>query len=529
MGFTKNFRYKKFNKTLFKNKQSSNDGVILIEFNAFNDFHVVNSVLANFLKKKFRCKIKGFFNYSVLSSTLVFSLKNKLKWFMGKFLNLGYFSIYNSFGVDEIFRPKISKSISKISKIFFDKKFKKIKNRNNLLNFKINNILVGDLIYDTYLKSKKVPTLSIESNDFKIFFLEFLNLYFFWHNYFKKNKVNAVITSHLSYSYAIPLRIANKQNILSLVATSKSIIKYSKNTYYGYGDFKNYQRLFLKFSKEEQIKKLKLSEQNFKKRFNGNTGLKGDKVLFYSNKSSFNNYKIKKEYIKKNNRSKILICTHDFFDAVHLYGKFIFPDFYNWLNYLGEFSKSTNYDWYIKNHPRVGGKFLISHKATEKIVIEILRKYPNIKLLPDNLSHKYIMRKGINLVLTVYGTVGVEYPFFGIPVLNAGPNNPHSAFGFNHHPKNLEEFNKILKKIPKMKNINKIRNEILIYYYMNYLNPNDNWFFPNYYKMIKSIGGYENLPSDRIYDYFVKNITKKDIINIEKNLNQFLINKNYRI
>lgn len=337
MSFLKNYKYRKFNKNIFKNNKYSENGFVLLEFNAFNDFHVVNSVLVNFLKKKFRCKIKGFFNYSLISSPLVFTLKNKLKWFIGKYLNVGYFSIYKSFGVNEIFKPKISKSISNMSKIFFDKKFKKIKNRNNLLNFKINDILIGDLIYDTYLKSKKVPSLRVKSEDFRNFFLDFLKLYFFWYNYFKSNKVKAIITSHLSYSYAIPLRIANKRSILSLVVTSKSIIKYSENTYYGYGDYKNYKNIFLKLGKDEQAKNLKLSEVNFKKRFTGFTGLKGDKVLFYSNKSSFNNLRIRTEYIKKNNRPKILICTHDFFDAVHLYGKFIFPDFYSWLSYLGEF------------------------------------------------------------------------------------------------------------------------------------------------------------------------------------------------
>ena len=45
-------------------------------------------------------------------------------------------------------------------------------------------------------------------------------------------------------------------------------------------------------------------------------------------------------------------------DAVHVYGNLIFPDFYEWMVYLGEFSKKTEYEWYIKNHPSGKGRVL---------------------------------------------------------------------------------------------------------------------------------------------------------------------------
>ena len=51
--------------------------------------------------------------------------------------------------------------------------------------------------------------------------------------------------------------------------------------------------------------------------------------------------------IKRNNIShmfsdnkNILISCHDFTDAPNSYGKFIFKDFYEWINFLGEFSKN---------------------------------------------------------------------------------------------------------------------------------------------------------------------------------------------
>lgn len=525
-------KYKNYNKKIFTPNISKfffyklfnnfkNTGEILIEFNAFCDFHVVTSIIANFFKKKYNYSISAFFNYSLLSAPLKFSYIQNIKWFLGNLLNMGNFSIYRSFGVQKIFKPEISNIIKKKAQKFTSEKLIKIKNKKHILNLQINNILIGDLLYDTFLKSKKIPTLNLDSNEFKFYFKEFIELYYFWEDYFKNNNVKVIIVSHLSYSYAIPLRIANKKKILSLVATSKSIIRYSKKTFYGYGNFKNFSKEFSRLKINDQKKKIDEANINLQKRFNGQVGLKGDKVLFYSDKSSFNNHKVKKEYIKKSNKSKILICTHDFFDAVHLYGNFIFPDFYEWLNHIGNLSKKTNYDWYIKNHPKVGGKFLISHSRSEQIVLDFLKKNPNINLLPDSLSHKYIIRNKIDLVLTVYGTVGAEYPYFKIPVLNAGPNNPHCSFNFNIHPKNIKEFDSIIMNIPIIKNIKKIRKEILSYYYMSYLKPNNNWFFPDYYQMIKSIGGYHSLQSVKIYEYFYKKIYSDTITDIEKNLEIF--------
>ena len=60
-----------------------------------------------------------------------------------------------------------------------------------------------------------------------------------------------------------------------------------------------------------------------------------------------------KKAIKQNDNTKILIAAHCFNDAVHVYGNNLFPDFYEWLKFLGEFSlkHKNKYDWYIKIHP----------------------------------------------------------------------------------------------------------------------------------------------------------------------------------
>ena len=73
-------------------------------------------------------------------------------------------------------------------------------------------------------------------------------------------------------------------------------------------------------------------------------------------------------------------------------------------------------------------------------------KNSKIKILPRNISHNDIISSGVDLALTVNGTIAHEYALKGINVINASPNNPHASYNFNYHAKNLQDYFKLLKK-----------------------------------------------------------------------------------
>ena len=62
----------------------------------------------------------------------------------------------------------------------------KVLTKNDILS-NINNIYLGDLIYDTYLtrNGNQKPTIDFKENDFKDFLLDFIKLLFL-DNYFEK-------------------------------------------------------------------------------------------------------------------------------------------------------------------------------------------------------------------------------------------------------------------------------------------------------------------------------------------------------
>ena len=83
-----------------------------------------------------------------------------------------------------------------------------------------------------------------------------------------------------------------------------------------------------------------------------------------------------------------------------------------------------------------------------------------MKILSAKDDYKKILKKGINIILSCYGTVGYEYAYFGCTVINACQNNPNSSYKFNLNPKTISEYEKILLNISKYE-INPNKKKIL--------------------------------------------------------------------
>ena len=447
--------YKNFinnNKKLFPldyDKKKNKKSEILVEFNAFQNSHIPLSYLSNVLAKNYNSEINSFYNYSLISSPLKNTFLNEIKWIIGNTFSLKNFGVYRSFGVKKIFKPEtFLKFDQKKLKKKTESIYKKLKYKEDVLKIKINNILIGDLIYDTYLKKFIEPTVKIQDKKFYNLLKDFISLFEFWNLYFKKKNIKAVVGVHTPYSYGLILRMAINKNIPAYATSSRFIYSLSKKMPYMHGHFKIFKKTFNKFNYSLKKKALNLAKKKLEHRFKGIGGAKVD--LISSEKSSFRSKKFQRQIIPSK-KIKILITPHDFFDAAHIYGSTLFVDFYEWLKFLGKLSETTDYDWYIKNRPNFNGKFKIYQPHTNNIIKEIINEFPKLKLLPNDYSHHQIIKEKIDFVLTCYGSVGVEYPYFGIPVINASKNNPHINYNFNLHPKTKNEYKNYLTNLSKIK------------------------------------------------------------------------------
>ena len=504
-------RFVVHNRTIFpKTPNTKAQSVVLMELNGICSAHIAYSYLGNCLAKKYSARLVAYDPY-MQERWRHMIFRNKRAFEMQK-----EHEVYKSFGISEVIGIRQSRWRNIKAWLLAKKILKTIKTKRDLENLRVHGIWVGDLFYDSFLQKYKQPTVSLTSNQFKIDLCESLENFLFWKDYFRKNMVRAVSVSHCVYNLAIPLRIAIQKKIPVFQANLTHLYKLTNKNPFAYNDFFYFKQKFASLPKKTRLQGLGHAKEQIKKRFMGKIGVD----MSYSTKSAYGKIN-KTKVLKSSNKTKVLIATHCFFDSPHSYGNNLFPDFYEWLKHLGEISKKTNYDWYIKTHPDV----LPESKA---MIMKFLEANKQINLICETTSHHQIIKEGINFALTVYGTIGFEYAALGIPVINCSLNNPHIAYEFNIHPRSVKEYTKILLNLNKIKHkINK--KEVYEYYFMRFLFKTDGLFFRSLLKVIKKTKNLAYHSEPLIYSEWLKEINPmkhKEIIN---KIEDFLNNKLYRL
>jgi hypothetical protein len=502
-----------FNKNIFKEKKISSNKKILCEFSGNKSNQVSFSYLVNFLRNKHGCSCIGYIDAIDLNYFL------KIKIFLQKNFNYLNYLIYKSFQIDDFILISDNKAINKFTEKEIKKILPKLKYKTDLLKLRIKKVLIGDLIYDSYLKDHKISTIDLKSKNFIKFLKNNIKRFYYWDIFFKNNNVLHIIVSDTVYKGSIILRIAAFKKIISYQCNWDNIYKIDQSNISAYGKFKYYKEEFAKLSKNQKSLALQVAKKRIEKRFKGIIGLDD---MIYRNKTSFHSNYLNKNVLLRNKNTKILIASHCFLDAPHVYGPqhTIFPDFYEWLSYLYKISRETNYEWYIKPHPD-------SYSDSDLILMDFLKNKPEFNIIPKDTSHIQIVKEGIDCVLSVYGTVGWEYAYFKVPVINATKNNPHTLFDFNLHAKDLKDYKNMILNFKKLK-INFDKKNIYLFYFMHNLFTRSDWMFESYEDVIKKINGYGNLSTFDFYDYWINNFNIKKYNYINLKIDNFLSsNENY--
>lgn len=500
------------NKSLFpvlKNAHDSDSPVILTEVNSFASGYIAYSYLSNILAKKHNAHIVGYVGREL-------SPFKWLKMYARRILNAYPYNIYRSFGVRNfIYVRHDKKHTSKVDKIC-SSIFSDLKTKRDIEKITINDILVGDLIYDSYLRDFRLPTIDLHNKDFLKHLRSAIETFVYWESYFQKHKVCAVLVSHSVYIGAILARLSIQRDIPVYETHIQFCYYLNKDHPLPYKEHLFFPEEFAKLSKSTQEAGLKEAKARLKKRFSGEKDI--DMVWVSSSAYGKDLYKDTR-IIRESDRPKVLIFAHCFFDAPHFWGENIFPDFYEWLTFLGKISEKTNYDWYLKTHPD-------ELPGSVKVVDDLLQRYPKITLIPSNSSHHQVISEGVNAVLTIYGTVGFEYAALGIPVVNCSNNNPHIRYDFNLHPKNVEEYTKVIMNLDSVSldmDISKVHE----YYYMKNIFYGNQNIFLDYQKALESVGGYHGQFTPRIYEYWSNEFSMDRHNLIMKSLTEFVDLKQY--
>ena len=467
-------------------------GEILLEASKTATNIISSSYFANLLAKKHKAKIKAYV-------------------IRDKKINPKIFESFNA----EVFCFSLSESQSSEVEKLFHKTYPNIQTKRDVEDLEVCGIWIGDLLYDSHLRDWLVPTIDIKDKRFQSSLKDALGHYIYWRDYLNLHNVKAVIVSHcVYYQYAVILRLAIQKGIPGYQINATHVHRLNNEHIRAYTEFFDFPRQFRELPHQDQVAGLEEAKRRIERRFAGEVGVD----MHYSSKSAFVRKEVKR-VLRESPRIKVLIAVHCFFDAPHPFGRNLFPDLYEWMNFLGQISEKTDYDWYLKTHP----DYL---PANTPILEQFLKKYPKFTKINHETSHLQLVDDGLDFVLTVYGTVGFEYAALGIPVINASTCNPHIGYQFNIHPRTIEEYEKILLNLHNQK-LDIDINQVYEYYYMRYINNTDNWLFKSYVDVLKEIGGYKKQTGSISYKKFIEQFSPARHFQILRSLDRFVESKEY--
>ena len=509
-------KFIKHNEKHFKKEPISSKKKILIEFNNWPTFHISNSYLISAIKQDKNYDTVAYENYNIFSY-IKNSWLQKIKWYIGSFLRLKTFKIYESIGINSYVQPSINSRIKEKTNRTAKKILKKIKTKQDVINLKVESIWVGDLIYDTYLKRFNDHTVNIHDQRFIDFLHSFISIFYFWLFYFKENKIHSVITGHGVYISAVLLRIASFKNINSYVGHEYKIYRFNnflqKQKISSTGNF--YENRFFKkiFNASNKLKQKQIISIGKKLT---NSFFKNNKYNYYT--KIYDSKKIQKSLISKN-KIKVVIFLHAFSDSPNVYGGNLFPDFFEWIKFLNDkIIPNTDYEWYVKPHPnfeRGQSKFINSFDNLSKL-----------KIIPKHYNLYHLDKLKISFALTMFGALSKEYPLRNIRVINACINNPYSNFKFSLTPQSIKKYEDILLNLKK--NFYKIdKQELYIYNYMDNVLFNKNYLFDNFENFAIKIGGRQKLYETKLYSFWMEQFTKNNHKSIIKQISNYITSKDY--
>jgi hypothetical protein len=321
-------------------------------------------------------------------------------------------------------------------------------NLDDFVGYELNNIIIGDLVYDSYIRrNNRYSNIKLWSFSFFKELL-FAHIKFYLYNRLIKNyDFKYIVLGHRVYAeYGILARIAIKNNSKVIICRLTNVRCYH-----------NYNEIFTNESKPSKElldyitdKKLyRKVEKYLEKRFLGNLE-QHDVINAYKNKKSYSREELCKELNLDPSYPIVFIMPHAFSDAPHSNRNMLFRDYYQWfIETIKYVNNIENINWVVKPHP---SSYMYNEEGEVEQMLKKL-KLDYIYLAPSDLSTASIFDIA-KTIITACGTVGIEAACMGIRPIIAG-KAPYSGFGITYEPKNKSEYFSILKKIYSVVPLNK--------------------------------------------------------------------------
>lgn len=320
----------------------------------------------------------------------------------------------------------------------FDRVKKELKTKQDVVNFKLENVVIGDLIYDTYLRYKPSYTVDCDDKYFDYCLFNALSIFYKLKEDLSIEKPKFYLCNYASYiEHGIAVRVCIDQDVPVYSLSCHDLIGTPNHDHpFHTMDYKKYKEFLNQYKPTGQQLAAALGQLEL--RLSGGVDKQTEA---YMKRSAY----VGEAYsFRPKDKTRILIMAHDFYDSPHIHGEQVFPDFWEWICYLCQKATELNYDVFIKVHPN-------SNQENDNVIEAVLNKFSKAIKLPKTISNKCIVDQGeMDVVFTVHGTVAHEFAFNGIPCVSCGAN-PHGQFSFTKTIFGVSELDNILIHIKNEK------------------------------------------------------------------------------
>lgn len=373
--------------------------------------------------------------------------------------------------------------------------FRALESSKDILNFSVDGIKFGDLIYDAVLSKGYATIHSLDKKVLKALYDFFMHRYVI-KDIIRRHKIETSVFSHtigLKSGIFTRYLLQNEIEVLNRVGSHQIIVKkYQSLDDIGFYPLRLEQKYFSFMMSRCDDTILRLADGYLNSRFNQNVKHIAVDLAFDQGKRTFNN---KEEFCYHFGldpaKSIVFVMLHAFNDHPHSHFKkpMIFQDYYDWFEQTLEIAKTVNpVNWIFKEHP--AAEFYPTKDVTLGTLFE--RAYhSNLRFLNyradfNARSLQYVA----DTIVTCIGTAGLEYSCLGIPCVLAG-ESPYSGFGFTTEPQDAAEYEEQLRHIHELQRLNESQiktAKIVMFFQLSMMQGAPYLFCPYYdYRQIKEI------------------------------------------
>ena len=287
-------------------------------------------------------------------------------------------------------------------------------------NFSLNHIRAGDLVCDTYLRYKGVPSIDMNHWFFKNIIWRGRALEKLCHKYFNKQDKIFYFGSYSTYiEHGISLRsVCQSKNNIAITFGSLNP-PYIIHKDLEDGILPSHKGYHHKYSLQKAKKLSKTIIVNAEHSLRNRLNAVYDDSMTYMRRSCSSEINT-----NKSAKGKYILMLHDFFDSPHIYQWLLFSDFWGWAYETMNYCAKNNIPILVKPHPNQ----LPENQAVIKTLQDSFCKYKFIHWISKDIQNSTLFKQVPKLIISGYGSVAAEATYCEIPVLLAGD---HPGINFN--------------------------------------------------------------------------------------------------